>query len=279
MKKILIIALGILTIGQIAGCKKRKYDNSDAPKNNAFVEASFDEMTNMSDQAIKGNFTYYGLETVTVVYGKESVNEEEKTDCNVVITLDTVSSPRTITIDWGTSNCTCNDGKQRRGKIITTYTGSYFSQGTVITHTPVDYYVNDNKLEGTKTVTNMGNNSSNQPFYNISVSGTATLTSGEIVSYSSSRVRTFTAGYTTPLYVYDDEYDIAGSATATVTNGDSWYADITSALHVKVGCPYITKGTLELTPTGKPTRTVDYGDGTCDGTFTVTVNGHTYTIN
>lgn len=279
MKRIALFGAVLLFVGFALSCKKKKYDNSNAPKLNAFVETSFDEMTNMSDQAMTGNMVYYKMDQVTVLYAdKIAATETVKSDCNVVITIDTVSSPKSITIDWGSSNCTCNDGKQRRGKIITTFTGSYYALGTVITHTPVNYYVNDNKIEGTKTVTNMGLNSSAQPYYNVEINGTATMSSGEIVHYTSSRVRTFTDGYTTQAYFWDDEYDITGTANGTVENGDSFDAEITSALHVKVGCPYVTKGVLEITPSGKPTRTIDYGQGTCDGTFTITVNGHTYTV-
>jgi hypothetical protein len=116
-------------------------------------------------------------------------------------------------------------------------------------------------------------------YYNVSINGTVTKSTGEIITYTSTRVRTFTAGFTTPLNFWDDEYDITGTANATVVNGDSWEAHTTSALHIKVGCGYITKGTLEITPAGKPTRVIDYGTGACDATFTVTVNGNTYTIN
>lgn len=281
MKKVLLFSVVLLAAGStiLLSCKKKKNDDSDAPKLNAIAENSFEEMTNMTDQAMTGNMVYYKSEKVTVVYAdKVSNTPVEKTDCSVLITIDTTSSPHSVTIDWGTNNCTCNDNKQRRGKIITTFTGSYYAQGTVITHTPVDYYVNNNKIEGTKTVTNMGPNSSGKPYYNISINGTVTMSSGEVVHYTSSRVRTFTDGYTTPMNFWDDQYDITGSANSTVDNGDSYVATITSALHIKVGCPYITKGKIDITPSGKPVRTIDYGDGTCDGTFTVTVNGHTYTF-
>lgn len=261
-------------------CGKRKYDNSSAPKLNAIAETYFSEFSNMTDQAITGQMVYYKVGQVivdNVADGKPLLSE--KTDCNVVITLDTAGTNKTITIDWGSSNCTCNDGKTRRGKLVTTFTGSYFATGTVMTHTPVDYYVNNNKVEGTKVVTNMGLNTSGQPYYNVDVNGTVTMSTGEIIDYTSSRVRTFTSGYTTPSVFIDDEYEITLTSNATVTNGDSYEAHTTSPLQIKVGCGYIKKGVLSITPTGKPERVIDYGDGTCDATFTITVNGHTYVVN
>jgi hypothetical protein len=274
------IALSSALILLIIACGKRKYDNSSAPKLNAMVENYFSEFSNMTDQAITGNMVFYKVgEVITNNSADGKPFQESKADCNVIITLDTTGTNKTITIDWGTSNCTCNDGKSRRGKLVSTFTGSYFAQGTVITHTPVDYYVNDNKVEGTKTVTNMGINSSGQIYYNVEVDGIVTMSTGEVINYTSSRVRTFTNGYTTPSIFLDDEYAITLNSNATVSNGDSYEAHTTEALKVKVGCGYIKSGVLSITPSGKPERVIDYGDGTCDATFTITINGNTYVIN
>jgi hypothetical protein len=287
MKKIIFLA-AITTLGSLLlmpSCKKKnnpfEYDNSNAPATNAIVENAYMEMPNISDQAVTGTMTYYKLPEVTVRYASASkpYGDIAKNTCNVILTLDTVGSIDTLVIDWGTTNCLCNDGKNRRGKIITTWNGSYYNQGTTIKHVPVGYYVNDNKIEGEMTVTNMGNNSSGQPFYNVNINGLATLTTGEIVTYTSTRVRTFTNGYTTQLWFWDDEYDITGTANATVVNGDGYSAVVVQPLHVKVGCAFITKGVLNFTPTGQMVRVIDYGDGTCDAKFTVTINGQTYTIN
>lgn len=282
----LLMLVGLLVF---TACKKEDtdpkeeestYDNSSAPKSNAIIETSFDEMTNMSDQAINDTLVFYRSPKVKFHYAvKGQAIVKDKTPCNVNITIDTTSTTRSIEIDWGTTNCDCNDGKQRRGKIITTFTGKYRDLGTVITHTPVGYYVNDNHIEGTKTVTNMGFNGNNQPYFNVNIDGTVTMSSGEVFTYSSSRVRTWTAGFNTFLNFLDDEYDITGSATASSSEGNGYTANITTALHVQVGCPFVKSGVLEFTPTNKPVRIIDYGNGTCDATFTVTVNGVTYTVN
>ena len=279
MKKILFLGAIVASTLAINSCKKKEEASSNSPKFNAIAESIFSEMTNMTDQAIKGSMIYYKNGEVIV----HDVNDSKpdftsKSACNVIITLDTIGPNKTITIDWGTSNCECNDGKIRRGKIVTTFTGSYYAQGTVITHTPVDYYVNNHKVEGTKTVTNMGLNSLFQPFYNVVVDGAIYLATGEVIDYTSNRVRTFVAGYDTPLNFWDDEYDITLTTVATMINGDNYTAQTITPLRVKIGCAYITKGKLEIIPEGKPTRTIDYGNGTCDGSFTIEVNGNTYTI-
>ncbi len=275
MKKKSFLFIGVLIT--LASCGK-KWDNDQSALVNYKIETSFDEMTNISDQAITGNMVYYKSGKV-IITNPASYTSMPKTACSVVITIDTTANPRVLTVDYGSSNCDCNDGKTRRGKIVTTYTGPYFAQGTVITHTPVDYYVNDIKIEGTKTVTNMGANANGQPYYNVQIDGMATLTSGTSVNYTSTRVRTWVSGYTTLLNHLDDEYDITGNATGIYSNGGGYTANTSSPVRIKVGCSFPTKGTISMTPTGKAERVIDYGDGTCDTQFTVTVNGHTYTFN
>lgn len=276
MKKLLVITFGIGLV--LSSCGKFRYDKDQSALVNSKVESAFDEMTNISDQAITGNMVYYKNGGVVVRYpGDKPLTQ--KTACNVIITLDTIGSLKTVTVDYGSSNCDCNDGKTRRGKIITTFTGFYHAQGTIITHTPVDYYVNDIKIDGTKTVENMGLNSSGKPYFNVQINGVATLTSGETLTYTSTRVRTWTDGFSTLLNRFDDEYDITGTADGVFSSGGGYTTNIISPVHIKVGCGFPVSGTLEITPQTNPVRILDYGTGTCDATFTVTVNGQTYTFN
>jgi hypothetical protein len=275
MKNLLILSLVALSL---TSCLKNRLKKDQSALVNYKIETAFDEMTNISDQAITGNMVYYKSGQVIVAKPGQNI-AFEKTDCNVIITIDTTSSPKSVTVDYGSSNCTCNDGKTRRGKIITTFTGQYIAPGTIITHTPVDYYVNDVKYEGTKTVQNMGLNASGQPFFNVQIDGTATLESGEVVDYTSTRVRTWTNGFNTLLNRFDDEYDITGTSEASFSSGEGYTGNTTSPIHIKVGCGFPVSGTLDITPTGKPVRQINYGDGTCDYSFTVTVSGYTFTIN
>ncbi len=261
-------------------CKKKenKWDNDQSASVNSKIELAFDEMTNISDQAVNGNLVYY--KSGKIVIGNVAKPESiEKTPCSVIITHDTTSSPKVLTVDYGSTNCDCNDGKRRRGKIITTYTGAYIMPGTVITHSTDNYYVNDIKIDGTKTVTNMGLNGSNQPYFNVQIDGLVTLTSGTTVDYTSTRTRTWVSGFSTLMYRLDDEYDITGTANAVYSSGGGYSANTTAPLRIKVGCGFPTQGIIDLTPVSKPTRTINYGNGVCDTQFTVTVNGNTYTFN
>ena len=92
------------------------------------------------------------------------------------------------------------------------------------------------------------------------------------------RTRTWSEGYNsaTP---YDDVYEIAGTASGTSRSGTTFNAEILTSLVKEVGCRWITKGTLQITPSGQDLRTLDFGDGTCDSKAVLVVNGVTYNIN
>lgn len=268
-----VTALVIAFTLSVMSCKKE--NNAELEQNNESVsdastaDDSYNDADNVADNAYSNGGT--DIRTASI---------DQLTGSCATVAHDTVA--KKLTIDFGTTNCVCRDGKSRRGKILVSYTGKYKEAGSVHTITFDSYYVNDNKIEGSKTVTNKGLNSSNMPYWEITANGTVQLADGAgIVTWSSTRTRTMTAGYATPTWT-DDEYDITGSATGTSAKGVKFTTTITTALHKKIGCKWFTSGIVEHTPDGKPKRTVDYGNGTCDDQATVTVTGtrksKTYTI-
>ncbi len=95
MKRILILSSVVFAF---TGCKKL-YDNDLSAVMNYKIETAFDEMTNISDQAITGNLVYYKSgEVISVKPGEKP--STLKTPCNVIITIDTLNSVKTITVDY-----------------------------------------------------------------------------------------------------------------------------------------------------------------------------------
>ena len=70
-----------------------------------------------------------------------------------------------------------------------------------------------------------------------------------------------------------------GQWAQQISSGGGYTSLTTNPVHIKVGCGFPVSGTIEITPQSHPLRVVDYGSGMCDATFTVTVNGQTYTFN
>jgi hypothetical protein len=267
--------LAITILVNISACRKKEDLDNDtsSTKNESIAERYFNELQDLSDQAAKtGDLSTFKL----------SSNEGMLLSNCAVVTFDTLgtvsaSNPDTIIIDFGTS-CLCNDNKTRSGKIIISSTGRYRNEGSVITITPDNYFVNNNQILGTRIVTNTGNNSMGQPTFSVQVNGTIILANNEgTITWNASRTRTWIEGYNTLVFV-DDEYSISGSGSGTKVNGQTWTSLITTPLVHKRSCHQIVSGVLQVTPSNKPIRTIDFGQGNCDNTLTVLINGNTYTI-
>lgn len=258
----LILMIPALALGLMA-CRKEKTEAPDmdfaAASDNSRAEDVFTDMLAQVDKAVKDN----GLRDL----------------CDPTVTFDTTSTPRTITLDFGDVNCTATNGRLRRGRILVSYTGRYRDAGTVITITPQDYYVNNNLVTGVKTVTNMGLNANDQPWFNVTVNGAITAADGSwTATHQAQRVRTWIQGSGTAALA-DDVYLITGGGSGVNRNGVAYTSTITQAVRAEMGCAFhLVSGTVVVSPQGRPARTIDYGNGACDGTFTVTVNGQTFTI-
>jgi len=188
------------------------------------------------------------------------------------IVLDSALRKREITIDFGTG-CTGQDGRTRKGKIIVVLTGTYKDSGSSLNVTLEDYYVNDHKIEGTKTVTNNGRNASGNLSYTISVqNGKITTPDTATFTWESTRTREWLEGESTVWPdICDDVYSITGSASGTNRAGKSFSVDITTSLRKEICCRWLVSGVVEITPDGKKTRKIDFGSGTCDSLATVSV--------
>lgn len=276
-----IYLLGATAVMAIALCFsacKREKSTVDPVDNNiteetgyaddqAQLDQTFDEAENFSDEAVatggvglKGGFvTLSGCATVT---------------------KDTTGSIDSVIIDFGTKNCLCKDNRNRRGKIIITFSGGHYKDsGYVHTITFDNYYVNDNYVYGSKTISNKGHNTAGHLYFTIVVDGhIVTKNTKDTISHIANRVRTWVAGENTT-QISDDEYDITGNGTMTRANGQKYTVNITKALHIAMNCHWIEAGTVSITPNGATfARVLDYGNGNCDDQATITVNNKTKTI-
>lgn len=257
----------------LSSCKKEDEDSDTSTAgDNALAESTFQDVTNIASEAGDGALSNY-----------RGGNYEGLLSTCAVITMDTAVStnPDTIRINFGSSNCMCNDGRNRRGTIVITYNGHYRDSGTVWNITFDNYFVNDNQVLGTKTVSNLGHNQAGHLVYDVNVNGSVVLANnGGTITWTSQRQREWIAGESTPQWS-DDMYSITGTASGTSASGNSYSATITSPLirNMALGCRrHFVQGTVEVTPSNKPMRTIDFGTGACDDIATVTINNNTYTI-
>ncbi|MCK4569179.1 MAG: hypothetical protein KAT76_02755 [Bacteroidales bacterium] len=269
----LLVGLSII----YTGCKKEEDHNPqqesqekevNAAKDDAIADKLFSDLTDITDEAMRSqNKSYKDFVLDTIFMGP----------C-VIVTIDTLSFPFTITIDFGPINCLCNDGKWRRGKINVEHSGPYWAVGTVITTTLDNYFVNEHQVLGTKIATNQGLNSSGNPTWTIHVDGQVIKPNGGTIIWVGDRMREWSEGHNTPFIWWDDTYMITGSHNVVASNGTTLSATITQGLELSLNCYWIKSGVIELQHSELPLIVLDYGPGTCDDDATVTINGTTYPI-
>lgn len=265
------IALIAMTSLVYTGCKKK-----EDPKPTSAASAG--------DNANAENaFAGIWRQISTVTDSSNALRSSTSACATASITpFDLVTWPKTVVLDFGTTNCLGSDYNYRRGVVTAVFSGPYLDSGTVITITLSNYYHNDYHIQGTQTITNKGNNAAGHLVYNVVVSGAIIThpTNGKSSTWNTNQDREFYAGYLTNFNIFDDIYLIRGSANGVSMEGESYTIITNSDLQVNVGCHWIVKGNFTLTLADYPTYPIvfDYGTGTCDGNATAVLDGTTYNI-
>lgn len=198
---------------------------------------------------------------------------------NAVVTItpganSTLSSPNgVLTVDFG-SGCLDQHGNVRTGKLIFTYNKWRFQPGSTIITTTENYAINGWKLEGTRTLTNL-NSESDDPtvarkFSAVLENGKATFTDGTTIQ----READITWQWTKTSNAADDFLTIlaTSSASGTTTDGKPYEVSVYESLIYKRNCGIAVSGIKKYFLDQKEI-TIDYGDGNCDKSVIVTVNG------
>ena len=150
--------------------------------------------------------------------------------------------------------------KDFTGTIIRTVTYENFSRG------------NDRTLNGSHTITTTlegGKLVTSEKLGNMVI----TTADGRTLTFTSTKTRTKVG----------DDFQVTGSITGKSSDGKEFTLNITKALLFTKACNATTgdkfpvSGTVEIKPFDKDKRIIDYGNGTCDLEFTVTINGVTVT--
>lgn len=276
-KSTAIITAGLCTcLLVVASCRKERQElDSDTASaaEYAVADAAFADVANIADEAYSGNLDTYRT-SEGGVQGTLSACAD--------LTIDTLA--RSMVIDFGTVNCECADGVFRRGKILVSWTGAYRDSGSSHTITFDDYFVNSNQILGTKTVVNNGINTNGNLSFSVSVNGSIvwdpqSAGGAGTSTMVSTRTREWISGSSTPVWS-DDVYLISGTAAGETRTGNAYTMSTSQPLKKEIGWRHFTDGILQFTPSGKFTRTIDYGyvNGGRDALAQVTINGYSFNI-
>jgi hypothetical protein len=186
----------------------------------------------------------------------------------------TLSEPNGVmTVDFGTAS-TDQRGNIRSGKLIFTYSKWRFKPGSKIITTTDNYVINGVKLEGTRTLTNINSDSdldsSPRKFNALLENGKATFlldgTTAERESDITWEWNWQNAG--------EDFLTIlnTSSASGKTCDGKLYEVSVYESLIYKRNCGIAVSGIKKYLLESKEI-TIDYGDGNCDKSVVVTVNG------
>ncbi|MFZ4544442.1 MAG: hypothetical protein ACOYOA_10360 [Saprospiraceae bacterium] len=186
--------------------------------------------------------------------------------------------PQTITLDFG-AGCEGKNGHVRKGTLIVNVSADPKTNGAIVVVNPSNFFVDDIKVEGIRTWTNLGTDANNNKSLSRKVvGGKLTFPNGKTVTFESTEFIVQTAGGATKLNKTDDVYEISGTRTGVNRNGKEYTATIGKALVKNGTCPYIVSGTINISKDGA-SRSLDYGNGDCDSEGLLTLsNGTTRTI-
>ncbi len=283
IKKALTASAAVVLLGFIACDPEDKFlqDESAYVAEDVISDFVFEDVDDLAGLALLADAATGGGRTES---GPRNINvPDPRCGCpnvTVTITLDPASTSEhpvgTIVIDFG-SGCSDPIGNVRKGKIVINFSGRRFQPGSTVITTFDGYSVNDIALSGTRTLTNISTSTEDAPVFQIELdNGQATWPDGTVATREHCFVRTWQRG-TVPAndqLVVNQCADEDFAATGVNRRGRSYAMKIVEALVYRRGCPIAVSGIKEFTDltTGK-VITVDYGDGTCDRTITITVDG------
>lgn len=282
-----ILVAGIFT----ASCKKKTTETPDtdtsAASDNSMAETTSNDVVSMAGQASESGSVSYRL------------GNEDVTALSCATYSATGAQVFTLTF-----NGSCLDGHTRTGSLTFDYSAStggathYRNPGWSCHVTSNNYTIDGNAVTINKTITNTTPNLNAGTNLTWSISGSVSIVkanSGGTVTWNCTRVKTLLNtsdtsvyhGQSIPITWSKAQIGITGNATGTTAKGENFTANITSQLERDMNCSPdpnhlgrhpLVKGSIDFTPGTKATRHIDYGNGNCDLTYTVTINGTTYTL-
>jgi hypothetical protein len=284
--KWILAAVSLMVIAglTISSCKKKAADTEEVNTSvdNASAEHIVSDLTTMAAQASDGNASLPSYKTST--YDQVLAGSCATVSVNGMV----------ITITF-TPGVTCLDGRNRSGSLIIDYSAStngathYRDPGFSCKITSSNYVVDGNHVNIiNKTVTNntpIGfNPASTQLTWAISASINIVKNGGGAISWNCTRTKYLLNTSDTSVYHgaaraitwTKARVGLEGTSYGTSASGITFNANIMNMIIRDFGS--CSLGTVDFTPSGHPTRIIDYGNGSCDLNATVTVNGVSHPI-
>ena len=180
------------------------------------------------------------------------------------------------TLDYGSTNCLQNNGNYLRGKIIITFQNDFNLSTRTLNFSFENFYHNDRHIEGNRTVvkTILPNDHIKA---DIDLNMTITATDGRVFTRTGHRIREYNPG--------TNEFLVTGSWVTTNQSTGATHTNTisnSSPLRIVYSCQQlpnqnryeIVSGIITIIKSNNNnTAVIDYGNGNCDNSGTITING------
>lgn len=194
----------------------------------------------------------------------------------VTITIELSEGFRQKTLDFG-DGCELPNGNIISGIIIMSHEINTDPAHREIAVSFDNFTRNGVLIEGTRSIERILTNDAGNPQSTAQVNMQVTWLDETTATREGVRIREWIEGVGTGTWT-DNVFSITGNATTTGRLGNTYAANITTALRREAVCAFIVSGTVELSRNDN-IGTLAYGEGTCDGEATWTnPNGETVTI-
>ena len=273
--------LSISALWLISSCEEDErittQDTQDISEE-ALTDSYFQDLDDMAGVAVLSDEVTSGGRAP--IGGRDIVIQDDRLDCDgITVRLEpTDTNPDRpkgrIEVDFGDSGCTDGRGNVRKGKIIFTYDGRRFLPGSSIVTSVENYYINGVRLEGTRTITNQTGSTTAAPTWNVKLDNGKATFEDETFATRQSNITATWVRETNPV---NDRLviDVASTASGTTRGGRSYEVSLVEPLEYKRFCGFAVKGIKRYLIDGKKEIIIDYGDGECDRSVTISVNGAT----
>lgn len=279
MKKFnLILAMALVAIFTFSvSCEKEDDTDSNLNLSNATDSTTALLQTTAEDDAnVNEDFDDIDDEAEDVVVANESslksAVEGDTTGRTVVKTVNT-DGTKTITITYTNFSNKRRPDRVKNGVITILVEGKWNTIGYKRTLNFKNFTINEAKIEGTKVIEKTAENT----YISTLTKGKVTFSDSSTYTREARRTTVKKEGIATLKFIWDDVYEISGSASGVNRKGNAYTHEITSPLVKKMDYKFIVKGVVEMLVNNKK-LTLDYGDGTMDRVATVTIDGKTKTI-
>ena len=207
--------------------------------------------------------------------GGKTAGEDDRLSCATITRTGDLNAG-TITIDFGTG-CTDKRGHVRKGQMIIEFQGRWFRPGSFWKLRFHEHFINNVAIEGTRTVTNVSESEDGlQAFTVVVENGKMTFPDGTTATRKVNKRRELERDDNNIL----KRLIIYGTAEGNHRNGRGFYIEILERLIYDRSCEdvIIPVSGKKLIKNGLREITIDYGNGECDNTVTITnKNGHSWT--